>query len=175
MFYRIGGEADKDIWVKKEHCPRCKVAKDFHLYKSKFKVDVCWIPMLRITTQRALVCEGCMNETELTAREYGKIRREQYKKLKKGEFPDDVVFDNYSPKEIGFVGRIIKLIIVALWSCQMVSKNEWDLSKFYILFLTVILPCVLTIKNSIPVFKKRKAYKKLIKKYKKENIPLPIR
>ena len=175
MFYCLGGRTFKEIWVKKDSCPSCKGKHDFHLHKSQFRVTICWVPFISITVKRALVCDRCGYEKELPAREYWKIRREQFKKLKKGEFPDDVILNNYSSKDIGFIKRIIKLIVVAWWSIGMVSNNEWDLSKLYILLLAVVLPCVLTIKNSIPVFKKRKAYKKLVKKYKKQNIPLPIK
>lgn len=167
----------KDIWAGKFQCSKCGKISNYHLYKVRNYGYVFWIPVIAQTVKRLLVCDTCHVCMELSKTEYDNVRVSQEMKLKNGEFPDDVVINDFSPSETKYGGKILLLVLVSLYSFIMtvgsigmaIDIPVWDVSVLFGVVFTFamgVLPLIVVIKSVVSASFKRKLYSSVCMKKK---------
>lgn len=176
MYVLIGNNTKmkNDIWAGSTTCPNCGQKHNFHLMKLVQTATVFFVPVISATQKRYLVCDSCQWAKELKRSEYNEIKKKQMSLFEEGKFPKDIIRQDCHPDEVGIVWRILKLAVSGGFAGFMFLsfllmvieeiKEAGDLSALS-LFLMVILICavpfMLSLKNFIPAWKKKKAYDEL--------------
>ncbi len=162
-----------EIWAGKHICPKCKTESNFHFVNMKLTVSYLFIPVASRNEKRYLICDSCGHSEELSSKQFKENCDEMYSRLKHGQFPDEIIKADFNPDTLKIGGQMFKLILsgaislfffICLFAALLTSEDSSGL-LFSGLFTLLILsiPFIYSLKNFLPLWKKRSAYKELTK------------
>ena len=117
MIVRVGIQSNlkEDIWAGYGNCPKCGSVTSFHLYRLKQTCSIFFIPFFSFTLKRLLVCDRCSSYTELPRKQYKEMRKNRVLKLKRGEFPMEIVLQDFIPEKTKYKRKVFALVMASLW------------------------------------------------------------
>ena len=176
MVYLIGfgKKLKKELWAGDFQCKNCNRMSNFHLYKLKEYGSVFYIPVISKTAKRLLVCDNCQTYSELSKKQYNDIYISQNNRLKRGDFPNDIIKQDFNPKELKYKGKMLLLILAAMFAFIMIGGaismgtdiSVWDASVpigIFIMSIIGIIPLVLCIRSSAQASYRKKIYDSISK------------
>lgn len=170
MIYRIHYKTKikKDIWAGKFQCQECGQISNFHLCKIKYCGYLFYVPVASMTVKRILLCDECQSYKELSKMEYNNIRELQKIQLKNGNFPIDVIIQDFNPSEIRYVRKIIVLIWAILNAffmaiamiIMLIEVRSWDVLIILPMFWAMgFFPLFFAVKSVTDAHRKKKLYR----------------
>ena len=151
------GEVDYkeyDIWADRQFCEQCQMNKPCHLMKYMSAAYFCFVPLLKQTVTRFLVCEECGHEREIAKADYMEIRQRQHERLENGMFPKEIIERDIGFKKTECRGKLISLLFALIFMPIMLG--------FFVLLLTVytFIPLIYSAWDYFKSKKELKLYKR---------------
>jgi len=151
------GEVDYkeyDIWADRQFCEQCQMNKPCHLMKYMSAAYFCFVPLLKQTVTRFLVCEECGHEREIPKADYMEIRQRQHERLENGMFPKEIIERDIGFKKTECRGKWISLLFALIFMPIMLG--------FFVLLLTVytFIPLIYSAWDYFKSKKELKLYKR---------------
>lgn len=172
MYLRIYSQKKlkKEIYAGQYECPGCGKYASVHLCKIKQKISMLFIPIFSNTLNRLVVCDCCGAYKKISKQDYSSLKKIQVKKLKSGNFPPQVILEDYNPDKLGYGKKIAALVIASLFAFAMIFGGivmmmdipVWDASvPLFFLFCLVIgiVPFVFALRSFLDARWKRRIYK----------------
>jgi len=114
----------------------------------------CFVPLLKQTVTRFLVCEECGHEREIAKADYMEIRQRQHERLENGMFPKEIIERDIGFKKTECRGKWISLLFALIFMPIMLG--------FFVLLLTVytFIPLIYSAWDYFKSKKELKLYKR---------------
>lgn len=173
----IESRMKKEIYGGQITCCKCGQVCNHHLSKLLLRITIFFIPILSVTSNRYLVCDTCMSETEIVKKEYKELKKRQLQLLNRGEIPEEIIKTDFCPKNLKLYQKIFKLILSGILAVVMIfggigmamevtEKGDILGALFGFLYMGGFfsIPFILSLKNLKLALKKKKVYKNLLKK-----------
>ena len=162
------------IWADRQFCEQCQMNKPCHLMKYMSAAYFCFVPLLKQTVTRFLVCEECGHEREIPKADYMEIRQRQHERLENGMFPKEIIERDIGFKKTECRGKLISLLFALIFMPIMlgiVFSIDWDWNNmmsdmqmlgFFVLLLTVytFIPLIYSAWDYFKSKKELKLYKR---------------
>ena len=133
-------------------------------------MGIVYIPIAKKLQEGYIMCDSCNASKRVSAREAKDIYRKQLKQLKNGGFPKDIVQADCNLSDINISKRIKRLVYSTIWTFlytrffinnidSILHKYDGPFYNVVLLYVLLLIPLILSIKNLIPAVIKSKAYK----------------
>ena len=159
FFYGFYKKIISDIWGGTAHCPKCGETTHHHLKRSVNRVHIFYIPFMSTTEKRLWVCDKCDAAIEMTKADYNNLKKQQEANIK--NFPPEIVREDFTPKKLKLVIKIIFLILMGLFilSSFTLLGEEGAAGAVIMMDSMFGIPFVFLLLNFIKSMKKYLVYK----------------
>ena len=116
IFYQYGTKTKPVCWNGEIECPTCGAKHHSHLCKRIFTFSIYWIPLIKFTTKRVVLCDNCSNYEKIKRKDFRQRKAVFQEAFERQQIPEEIVAQDFAPSSTHLGWKLAAMILVLLLS-----------------------------------------------------------